>query len=107
MERNLGNIRRVFQIKPNRISPISSNESTQVLATPTLTTTVEDSSTKTQQQVKLMFTFPGSGTLSKALTGLDATLEAPVNRLSQGIQAFPALGPMAQIAVSKMDARCP
>ena len=48
-----------------------------------------------------MFTFPGSGTLSKALLGLDATIEAPVNRLSQGIQAFPALGPMAQIAVSK------
>ena len=51
---------------------------------------------------KLMFTFPGSGTLSKALTGLDATLEAPVTRLSQGIQAFPALGPMAQIAASKI-----
>jgi hypothetical protein len=47
-----------------------------------------------------MFTFPGSGTLSKALLGLDATIEAPVARLSQGIQAFPALGPMAQIAVS-------
>jgi hypothetical protein len=51
---------------------------------------------------KLMFTFPGSGTLSKALTGLDATLEAPVTRLSQGIQAFPALGPMAQIAASQI-----
>ena len=51
---------------------------------------------------KLMFTFPGSGTLAKALTGLDATLEAPVARLSQGIQAFPALGPMAQIAASKI-----
>ena len=51
---------------------------------------------------KLMFTFPGSGTLAKALTGLDATLEAPVSRLSQGIQAFPALGPMAQIAASKI-----
>lgn len=51
---------------------------------------------------KLMFTFPGSGTLAKALTGLDATLEAPVTRLSQGIQAFPALGPMAQIAASKI-----
>jgi hypothetical protein len=51
---------------------------------------------------KLMFTFPGSGTLAKALTGLDATLEAPVSRLSQGIQAFPALGPMAQIAASQI-----
>jgi len=49
-----------------------------------------------------MFTFPGSGTLAKALTGLDATLEAPVARLSQGIQSFPALGPMAQIAASKL-----
>jgi hypothetical protein len=48
-----------------------------------------------------MFTFPGSGTVSKVLLGLDATIEAPVARLSQGIQAFPALGPMAQIAVSK------
>jgi hypothetical protein len=47
-----------------------------------------------------MFTFPGSGTVSKVLLGLDATIEAPVARLSQGIQAFPALGPMAQIAVS-------
>ena len=51
---------------------------------------------------ELMFTFPGSGTLAKALTGLDATLEAPVQRLSQGIQAFPALGPVAQIAASKI-----
>lgn len=51
---------------------------------------------------ELMFTFPGSGTLAKALTGLDATLEAPVSRLSQGIQAFPALGPVAQIAASKI-----
>ena len=51
---------------------------------------------------ELMFTFPGSGTLSKVLTGLDATLEAPVSRLSQGIQAFPALGPVAQIAASKI-----
>jgi len=51
---------------------------------------------------ELMFTFPGSGTLSKVLTGLDATLEAPVSRLSQGIQAFPALGPVAQIAASQI-----
>jgi hypothetical protein len=56
---------------------------------------------------ELMFTFPGSGTLSKALTGLDATLEAPVSRLSQGIQAFPALGPMAQIAASKILSKRP
>ena len=56
---------------------------------------------------ELMFTFPGSGTLAKALTGLDATLEAPVSRLSQGIQAFPALGPMAQIAASRILAKRP
>jgi hypothetical protein len=51
---------------------------------------------------ELMFTFPGSGTLAKALTGLDATLEAPVSRLSQGIQVIPALGPVGQIAASKI-----
>jgi len=56
---------------------------------------------------ELMFTFPGSGTLAKALTGLDATLEAPVSRLSQGIQAFPALGPMAQIAASRILSKRP
>lgn len=54
------------------------------------------------QTGQMMFTFPGSGTLAKALTGLDATLEAPTKRLSQGIQAFPALGPMAQVAASKI-----
>ena len=51
---------------------------------------------------ELMFTFPGSGTLAKVFTGLDATLEAPVSRLSQGIQVIPALGPVGQIAASKI-----
>jgi hypothetical protein len=51
---------------------------------------------------QMMFTFPASGTLAKVLTGLDAPLEAPVKRLSQGIQAFPALGPMGQVAASKI-----
>lgn len=51
---------------------------------------------------QMMFTFPASGTLAKVLTGLDAPLEAPVRRLSQGIQAFPSLGPMAQVAASKI-----
>jgi len=51
---------------------------------------------------QMMFTFPASGTLAKVLTGLDAPLEAPVKRLSQGIQAFPSLGPMAQVAASKI-----
>jgi len=54
------------------------------------------------QTDQMMFMFPASGYLSKALTGLYAPLEAPVGRLSQGIQAFPALGPMAQVAASKI-----
>jgi hypothetical protein len=54
------------------------------------------------QTDQMMFMFPGSGLLAKALTGLDAPLEAPIGRLSQGIQAFPALGPMAQVAASKI-----
>ena len=55
----------------------------------------------------MMFTFPGTGTLAKVLTGLDAPLEAPVKRLSQGIQTFPALGPMAQVAYSKIAPHVP
>jgi hypothetical protein len=54
------------------------------------------------QTDQMMFMFPGSGLLAKALTGLDAPLEAPIGRLSQGIQAFPALGPMGQVAASKI-----
>ena len=50
----------------------------------------------------MTFMFPASGTLAKAITGLDAPLKAPLQRLSQGLQVFPALGPFAQLAASKL-----
>jgi hypothetical protein len=49
-----------------------------------------------------MFQFPASGTLAKIFTGVEAPLEAPVKRLSQGIQAYPSLGPFMQVAVSQL-----
>lgn len=49
---------------------------------------------------QMMFMFPGSGTLAKILTGVNAPLEAPVKRFSQGINAYPSLGPMMQVAAS-------
>ena len=51
---------------------------------------------------QLMFAFPGSGTLAKLFTGVNAPLEAPVKRLSQGINAYPSLGPMMQVAASSL-----
>jgi hypothetical protein len=57
---------------------------------------------KDPQTGQLMFAFPGSGLLAKALTGLDAPLEAPVRRFSQGIQIIPSLGPVGQVAASKI-----
>jgi len=48
-----------------------------------------------------MFAFPGSGTLAKVFTGLDVSLTAPVKRLSQGMNAYPAVGPVVQVAISK------
>jgi hypothetical protein len=50
----------------------------------------------------ITFMFPASGTLAKAITGLDAPLKAPIQRLSQGLQVFPALGPFAQLAASQL-----
>jgi len=50
----------------------------------------------------MTFMFPASGALAKAITGLDAPLKAPLQRLSQGLQVFPALGPFAQFAASKL-----
>jgi len=47
------------------------------------------------------FMFPASGTLAKAATGLDAPLKAPLQRLSQGLQIFPAIGPFVQFVASK------
>lgn len=62
------------------------------------------------QTGKLMFTFPASrgiaNLVQKAIPGggpvTQAILEAPVKQLSQGINVFPALGPMAQIAASEL-----
>lgn len=51
---------------------------------------------------QLMFQFPGSGTLAKIFTGVEAPLEAPLKRLSQGIQAYPSLGPYMQVAASQL-----
>ena len=51
---------------------------------------------------QMMFAFPGSGALAKLLTGVNAPLEAPVKRLSQGINAYPSLGPMMQVAASAL-----
>ena len=50
----------------------------------------------------MTFMFPLSGNLAKAITGLDAPLKAPLQRLSQGLQVFPALGPFAQFVASKL-----
>jgi len=50
----------------------------------------------------MSFMFPASGSLAKAITGLDAPLKAPLGLLSQGLQVFPALGPFAQLAASKL-----
>jgi len=52
-----------------------------------------------------MFAFPGSGTLAKLLTGINAPLEAPVKRFSQGINAYPSLGPMMQVGASWLPDR--
>jgi hypothetical protein len=54
-----------------------------------------------------MFKFPASGVLMRALTGVDAELQAPVKQLSQGISWIPALGPYGQIAVSKLAPNTP
>lgn len=54
------------------------------------------------QTKEMQFSFPLSGSLSKLFTGIDAPLSAPLGRLSQGINVYPALGPYAQFAVSKL-----
>lgn len=48
------------------------------------------------------FNFPLSGDISKLLTGQDVPLQAPVKRLSIGLGVVPSIGPMAQIAASKI-----
>ncbi len=49
-----------------------------------------------------MFNFPLSGQFAKLLTGLDAPLQAPVKRLSLGLQVIPSVGPVVQVAASKL-----
>ena len=49
-----------------------------------------------------MFNFPFSGSLTKLLTGTEAQLQAPVKRLSLGLQVIPSVGPMVQLAASKL-----
>lgn len=54
------------------------------------------------QTGQMMFSFPVSGPMAKFFTGLNAGLTAPVARVSQGVQAYPAIGPIMQVAVSKL-----
>jgi len=49
-----------------------------------------------------MFNFPMSGQLTKLLTGTEVQLQAPVKRLSLGLQVIPGVGPVAQVAASKL-----
>lgn len=48
----------------------------------------------------LMFTFPLSGSLTKLLTGINAPISGPVQRLSGGIGFYPALGPWGQLSAN-------
>lgn len=52
------------------------------------------------QTKEVQFHFPLSGSIAKLFTGIDAPLSAPLGRLSQGINIYPALGPYGQMAVS-------
>jgi hypothetical protein len=51
---------------------------------------------------EVQFNFPLSGSIAKVLTGINAPLVAPVQRLSQGINIYPALGPYAQFGLSQL-----
>jgi hypothetical protein len=48
------------------------------------------------------FNFPLSGWFSQLLTGLDTPLQAPVKRISIGLGVIPSVGPVGQIAYSKI-----
>ena len=48
------------------------------------------------------FNFPLSGWLTELITGQDAPLQAPVKRISIGLGVIPSIGPVAQIAYSKL-----
>ena len=54
------------------------------------------------QSDEVQFSFPLSGSISKIFTGINAPLAAPVARLSQGINIYPALGPYAQLGLSSL-----
>lgn len=54
------------------------------------------------QTGEVQFSFPLSGSISKLVTGIDAPLAAPVARLSQGINIYPALGPYSQFGLSSI-----
>lgn len=52
---------------------------------------------------QMKFTFPLYGSIIKAVTGIPGIeMAAPVNRLSAGMTAIPAVGPMVQMAASEV-----
>jgi hypothetical protein len=58
---------------------------------------------KDPQSGEQMFTFPLSGQIIKAVTGQEGiSLTAPVKRLSAGLAIIPSVGPVFQIAASKV-----
>jgi hypothetical protein len=59
------------------------------------------------QTGQMMFAVPGSGQLVEALTGVNAPLEAPVKRFSQGLNWLPSLGPLAQVGFSQIVSSLP
>jgi hypothetical protein len=48
------------------------------------------------------FNFPLSGAITQLLTGQTAPLQAPLKRVSIGLGVVPSIGPMAQIAASRL-----
>lgn len=48
------------------------------------------------------FNFPLSSSITKLLTGVEAPMQAPVKRLSIGYSVIPSLGPVGQIAASRI-----
>lgn len=48
------------------------------------------------------FNFPLSGDIAQLITGQDVSLQAPVKRISIGLGVIPSIGPMAQVAYSKI-----
>ena len=57
---------------------------------------------KDPQTGENMFTFPLSGEINRFISGVPATFQAPVKRLSLGFNVIPALGPVGQIAASAL-----